>query len=403
MQIKNAVKMITLSIVASTMFVGCGGSSDSTPATETTLTGTFIDAPVRGLSYKTPTQSGFTDESGQFKYVPGEEVEFRLGNILLGKGAAEALLTPYSISDNNDTATNIALLLQNFDNDRTDNILNISALQDYNLSDFNISDTNANLESKLTTLLATGEFQTLRGGTAFGLLDSTTVKNAMDSFLADNSVKYDKKFTQAFLDNTVFYKTSDEYPQYKNQYRNGSIYFAGDEENSQGWDTDFTTASSTYVIEDGLLKASFSNGDEVTVKIISITDTSIEVEETHVVYGSRTSTWYITKEAAQQNLISQAMNKTGNVYFLQNGEYIQSSYNGGFTTSNFTLTENGGNLTTLPYSEIEGILKVDWSSFNDSDEYHKIIAVDSQYVYGCIADSLTAAKACSTPTYRINY
>jgi hypothetical protein len=39
--------------------------------------GHFIDSPVAGLSYSTPTQTGVTDESGKFDYFPGERVELR--------------------------------------------------------------------------------------------------------------------------------------------------------------------------------------------------------------------------------------------------------------------------------------------------------------------------------------
>lgn len=426
MKISYSVKLIALSVVTSALFVGCGGSSDNTTsATEvTTQTGTFVDAPVQGLSYKTATQSGFTDASGHFKYKAGEEVEFKLGNLLLGKGTAGALLTPYSISDNNDTATNIALLLQNFDNNRSDTVLNISALEDYNLSDFNISDTSANLESKLTTLLATPDFQTLRGGTVFNLVNATTAKSEMDAYIDANSVNYDKKFTEAFLsgktlyqdyvgesgvttyrfhdkatfkdenpdsetynqeltgfkagdgilivkdgklyeftynsengsdvyndginiftitsidetkivtsmdgytvnwyfnendaksadlavngfnqtylDNTVFYKTNDEYPQYMNKYINGKIYFAGDEENSQGWDSSFGSASATYTLVHGIINANFSDEGNVTLEITEVHDDYILVTA-KLGSDSKVQKWYTNKEAAIANTVT---------------------------------------------------------------------------------------------------
>lgn len=340
MQIKNSLRILALSIVASTFFVGCGGGSDSSsnpPAEPTALTGTFIDAPVQGLSYKTPTQSGFTDASGHFKYEAGETIEFKLGNLLLGKGVAGALVTPYTISDNNNTATNIALLLQNFDNNRTDNILNISALKDYNLSNFNISDTNANLESRLTTLLATGEFQTLRGGTAFGLLDSGIVKNSMDSFLANNSVKYDKKFTQAFLDHTVVYRTSSEYPQYKNKFIDGKIYFAGDDANGQGWDSTFSNdgINSTYTLQDGIIHTSFSDGHNPTYEITEVTDNYLLVTG-RLGSDSRVETWYTSKEAAENAYL----NTNGfNEAYLR-GKTFYQTYVGeaGITTYAFSNT-----------------------------------------------------------------
>lgn len=299
MKLKKTIQIIAFSAIASALFVGCGDSSDSAPATATVETGTFVDAPVQGLKYVTASQNGDTNANGEFKYVAGEEVEFFLGNLSLGKAAAEALMTPYTLSGSNtQMATNIALLVQNFDNDRTDAILNVLALKDYNLSDFHISDTN--LESKLTTLLATPDFQTRRGGTNFGLIDSTTAKNAMDTFIATDSIKYDKKFTQAYLDAIVFYKTSDEYPQYKNKYYNGYVYFAGDEDNGLGWNDNFSTATSTYTIVNGVINASFDNGDNVTLEITEVTEDYLVVTGK---LGSdiRTQKWYTSKEAAIAN------------------------------------------------------------------------------------------------------
>lgn len=299
MKIKNSIKLITLSVVAS-LLVGCGGGSDDTttpPADVTTSTGIFVDAPVQGLSYKTATQSGFTNESGEFKYVDGEEVEFKVGNLLLGKAQGGALVTPYTITDNNDTATNIALLLQNFDNDRGDAILNIAALKDYNLSDFNISDTNENLESKLTTLLATGDFQRLRGGSNFDLLGATAVKSAMDSYI---------------------------------------------------------------VAKEELL--------------------------------------------SREELIEKSLNNIGRVSFFKNNQYVESAYRGGFTSSAFTTTEDGSSTVNIPYSIMDGYLKVKWSSYNnDPDEYHSILSLNQEYIYGCTASSLEEVKECVTPSYRIQY
>ena len=87
----------------------------------TTSTGTFIDAPVKGLHYKTATQDGYTNENGEFKYVAGEIIEFKLGTLSLGSVSADGLITPYTLAGDTDIsnpsnkAINIALLLQNFD------------------------------------------------------------------------------------------------------------------------------------------------------------------------------------------------------------------------------------------------------------------------------------------------
>jgi len=92
--------VLSTALVLSLELVGCGGGGgNSSGTTIPTKIGVFADAPVEGLSYKTATQSGFTDTQGRFKYKDGETVEFKLGKLSLGKGKARAFVTSYTISD----------------------------------------------------------------------------------------------------------------------------------------------------------------------------------------------------------------------------------------------------------------------------------------------------------------
>ena len=180
---KNIV--LFTAIILSLGLVGCGGSNSGTTTPTTTKTGIFADAPVEGLSYKTATQSGFTDAQGHFKYKDGETVEFKLGTLLLGKGKAGTFITPYTISDNNNIATNIAMVLQNFDGNRNNTqVLNLSKLKDFNFtSDINISATPSALQTKLTDLLATGSFQKYIDNTNHDLIKVTKVTQNMDDYI----------------------------------------------------------------------------------------------------------------------------------------------------------------------------------------------------------------------------
>ena len=185
----SKIKFLSASLVTATLiFSGCGSSDDSSSTTPTTVTqtGSFVDAPVQGLSYQTATQSGFTDANGTFKYVTGETVEFKLGNLSLGKGTAGTLITPYTIADTNDTAINIALLLQNFDGNRSDlNALDLSKLKDYNFtaSDFNLSAAPATMKGKIDTLFADNNFAQYRDDMNNTVLSETDVKSAMDEYI----------------------------------------------------------------------------------------------------------------------------------------------------------------------------------------------------------------------------
>jgi len=94
----------------------------NTNSSDTNKTGKVIDSLVSGLSYETPTYSGETDASGHFRYFEGEDVTFRIGDIVLGTARSAAVITPiemvsaeYSATD--PTVTNIARLIQSLDDD----------------------------------------------------------------------------------------------------------------------------------------------------------------------------------------------------------------------------------------------------------------------------------------------
>lgn len=95
------------------------------PSGPEVLTGVFKDAEVEGLSFETATQSGITNTNGEFTYVSGEEITFKVGNIILGKAMGQALITPITLAQNVDAnatiasrlAQNIAAFLQTLDAD----------------------------------------------------------------------------------------------------------------------------------------------------------------------------------------------------------------------------------------------------------------------------------------------
>ena len=77
----------------------CGGSggfsaAEDGPGGNVALTGQFLDAPVEGLGYSTPTQSGLTDAAGRFQYLAGETVSFTLYGTPLSSSIGFSTLTP---------------------------------------------------------------------------------------------------------------------------------------------------------------------------------------------------------------------------------------------------------------------------------------------------------------------
>ncbi|MGD0022680.1 MAG: carboxylesterase family protein [Smithellaceae bacterium] len=86
-----------------------------------TQTGVFLDSPVSGLNYSTPTLKGLTGPAGQFKYKFGQTVTFSIGNLTLGSATGAPILTPMSILGTADPfdqrVVNMCVLLQTLDQD----------------------------------------------------------------------------------------------------------------------------------------------------------------------------------------------------------------------------------------------------------------------------------------------
>ncbi|MEP0355505.1 DM13 domain-containing protein [Paraglaciecola sp.] len=108
------------------LFTGCGGSDGASvsnqSATQTeVLTGVFIDSAVEGLHYSTDTQSGTTNENGEFSYIQGENVTFSIGDIQFPPIISQPIISPldvFSVSLVNDKrVSNMARLLQTLDQD----------------------------------------------------------------------------------------------------------------------------------------------------------------------------------------------------------------------------------------------------------------------------------------------
>ncbi len=118
MSIKKSTSIILSTAAIGMLLAGCG-SSDST-TTDTTSTGYFIDAAVQNAHYKTSSGiEGDTDSQGQFEYKAGDSVTFSLGKLKLGTSvpAANGLITPKNLSDQNDTVVLMLQTLQSLDSD----------------------------------------------------------------------------------------------------------------------------------------------------------------------------------------------------------------------------------------------------------------------------------------------
>lgn len=136
-------KLSLLFVLLLLLFVGCG-KEDDTPNPEpdpvqeepdqeepddtnepTVLTGVFKDGAVEGLNFETATQSGRTNANGEFSYVEGETVTFKIGDLVLGSALGQELVTPITLAQTLDAnatiespeSQNIAAFLQTLDLD----------------------------------------------------------------------------------------------------------------------------------------------------------------------------------------------------------------------------------------------------------------------------------------------
>lgn len=82
-------------------------------------TGVLMDSPVAGVSYSASSgKEGITDNEGQFDFTYGDTVEFKLGELTLGKIIGTPLVTPIDLAEgDDDKLMNLLVLLQSLDAD----------------------------------------------------------------------------------------------------------------------------------------------------------------------------------------------------------------------------------------------------------------------------------------------
>lgn len=97
--IGNMKTQLLIAAITTSALTGCGGGGDSSKKSSPEIqTGVFKDSPVAGLYYETETQSGLTNDLGEFNYIEGEAITFKLGATTLGVTQASELITPFSLS-----------------------------------------------------------------------------------------------------------------------------------------------------------------------------------------------------------------------------------------------------------------------------------------------------------------
>jgi len=124
--LSSRLTISAVSLVAIFVIAACGGDSTKPSATAQVREGQFVDSPVAGLRYDAGSGiSGKTDASGKFRYIQGQQVQFFIGNTLLGASQGAEILTPMNLAKTESSTNNInspaflnrLKLLQSLDND----------------------------------------------------------------------------------------------------------------------------------------------------------------------------------------------------------------------------------------------------------------------------------------------
>ena len=108
---------------------GGGGSSSggngSTEPEAPSKTGVFTDSAVAGIQYQTQpgNKSGQTNAFGEYDYVEGDTVTFRIGDTQLPAVTATGRVTPADMADGNDAYFTKNTLFNTFNSCATDILL----------------------------------------------------------------------------------------------------------------------------------------------------------------------------------------------------------------------------------------------------------------------------------------
>ncbi|MFT6264433.1 MAG: Leucine-rich repeat (LRR) protein [Oleiphilaceae bacterium] len=146
-------------VILTLLISACGSDGSSSNQAKTPLmTGQFIDSPVENLKYRTVSESGFTNNLGEFNYREGEEITFSIGGIDLPSTIAGPIITPLDLVGTtivDDLAVvNIARLLQSLDIDgNPNNGIEIASKAHKTAEDMTIDFEHVNFDARITNLV----------------------------------------------------------------------------------------------------------------------------------------------------------------------------------------------------------------------------------------------------------
>lgn len=109
-------------IILSAFLAACGGGDGGGGGGVEVKSGLFVDSAVEGIQFVSGGQSGITDDKGTFQYETGATVRFSIGNIAIGEGTPQPVMTPLdlvpgALDETHPTVINIARFVLTLDDD----------------------------------------------------------------------------------------------------------------------------------------------------------------------------------------------------------------------------------------------------------------------------------------------
>jgi len=169
----------TVNAAVSNITITCTSGLDANAASalsqthKPTLVGVVIDSPVINLHYDAPALDGATNNQGQFNYLPGDLIAFKVGDVVLPPVVGRPVITILDFAAttdiNNIVVVNIARFLQSLDVDGDpSNGITISAQAHTAATGQSLDFSNANFDALANPIIAAA------GGANTSLIDANT-------------------------------------------------------------------------------------------------------------------------------------------------------------------------------------------------------------------------------------
>ncbi len=343
MTTRNIFKKTTLAITLGMTLglYGCGGSGSNLSGGQqggSILTGVFIDAPVKGLKYKTASQTGISNEKGEFSYKANETITFSVDGLDIGtvKAAAEVPVTslPHSLD--------VARLLQSLDIDPAESLIDITGIKIPTSLQTAFSNLLTNNQGDFDTVFTQTQLDGIESGSQVQLVNATPVTEANAIQHITGSIS--ENFTLADFTKQL-YVLKDQNTALSFFTGGTGVEFSAD---TEGASESFENRTFTWSIINNDVTLNFTDGDTVSMGLISVDDNQYAIS---VAEGSETS--LATLHKAKSLTVASLNGKTltldtsedtdcssRTIKFTNNAALLKESCTSGNSESNLAIVDD---------------------------------------------------------------